>query len=405
MDATSIRIYSGSHGASCMYSLHSASAAQRTRYKSLLQVCGTLVIVAFHVRVPGARWGWIAVILFFALAGCNMAPAVDRSETWVAYGRSRLRRLAVHVAIIWCLVVLMALFGVGTPGAGWFLISSPIFLQNLTPPLFQYQFPEDWVFGPLWFVGALLQLQLILFAFRKALVRCPPLIVVGAVVVLGNAFRWITAVALGGNAAEVEERMGAVLYCLPLTHIEAITLGLLIGRGSLAGLGRHLPIVASLAIGASMLSAALSTPPSPIESLGLDLPLRSNYMHVWGYCALAFAAASLCSPHNPIAVRVESMAVAPWLDSALSKIDTLTYGAFVFHGAVMASTAQLVPWLRHNNVRPVSPILFLVTVAGAFLLARVTLAAIHASRGVLSQCSASMDRRQPQEKQPTSATS
>ena len=349
---------------------------------SLLQVCGALTVIAFHSGVRHVGWGWIAVVLFFALAGRNMAAAVDRTETVSGYIRPRVRRMAVPLAIVWGLVALMGVYGIETHGSAWFLISGPVFLQNLTLPFFRYQFPEDWVFAHLWFVGALLQLQLILLAFRKLLVKSPPLVVVGAVVILGTAFRWLTAVALGGSAGEVDERIGNVLYCLPLTHIEAITLGFLVGRGSLAGLGRHLTTVASVAIGAVLLSAALSVEKVPIEYLGLEFPFRANYMHLWGYLALGLVAASLCSPHNPVAVRVRSLAVPSWLDSGLARMGALTYGAYVFHGTVMVSTTNLHPWLTQLRLRPLGPIIFLVTVVGSFLMAEVARSAIHAIEGV-----------------------
>ncbi len=82
--------------------------------------------------------------------------------------------------------------------------------------------------------------------------------------------------------------------------------------------------------GLSLLNGTLSG--QPIESLGLDFPMHTNYMHVQGYILFAFVAASLSSPHNPIAVRVRSMAVQPRLDAALSRIASLTFGAYVFHG-------------------------------------------------------------------------
>ncbi len=340
------------------------------RYVSLLQIGGTLAVIAFHVGLPGSSAGWIAVILFFVLAGRNMARVADRTDSVFDYAASRIRRTAPELSIIWCLVALVSLSGLGTRGADWFLVSSPVFLQNLTLPLFEYQFPADWVFGPLWFVAALVQLQVIVYLFRRVLVARPPWVVVVTAVTLGTAFRWLAALALGGSASAVDARVGNILYCLPLTHIEAITLGFLVGRGSLAGLGRQLPAVATLTLALGLLNAALSG--QPLASFGLEFPFRTAYIHVWGYCLFAFAAASLCSPHNPIAVRVQSMALEPRLHSAISKVASLSYGAYAFHGLLLAVLTTPSEPFRQFGTRPVG---FLVVVVGSFLLAAAALSA------------------------------
>lgn len=357
------------------------SVTRHSRYVSLLQVCGTLAVMAFHMGVRGG-WLWTAVVLFFALAGVNMAGTVEGSATVSEYGRSRLTRMAMPLVVVWSLVALMALAGTGTRGAAWFLMSSPVFMQNFTLRFFEYQFPQDWIFGPLWFLGALMQLQLLVFACRKVLVRSRPWLVVGTVVILGTAFRWLTAISLEGSGREMDIRSGIILYCLPFTHIEAITLGFLVGRGALASLGRALPIVAILTIGTGLLSAILAMPHEPLDTLGFGFPLHANYRHVWGYGVLAFAAAALCSPANPVAVRVRSMTVPLWLESGLTRIASLTYGAYVFHGAVLASTAPLARWLTLHAVHPTRLIVFMVVVVGSFSLAMICLPRMRA----LSAC-------------------
>ena len=204
----------------------------------------------FHVGARGSSWGWISVILFFSLAGANMAGAIDRSESlflvWAIPSSthgvpSRTRVVPPR--------------GHGSERDGVERRSSvpvrfPLFLQNFTPILFDYAFPLDWVFGPLWFLSALMQLQLIVFASRRLLVRSPPLIVAGGAVVFGVIFRCLAAIVLGGSLAEIDGKTGEFLYNLPFTHIEWIMLGFLIGRGHLAGLGRNLPAVALVAASA-----------------------------------------------------------------------------------------------------------------------------------------------------------
>jgi hypothetical protein len=343
-------------------------------YISLLQVVGTLAIIAFHAGFRGTALGWTAVVLFFALAGFNMAGAARRSDTVFEYGYARVRRLGFPLAIVWTLVLLAALSRRDTAGGTWFLLTAPAFLQNLTLPLFHYQMPQDYSFAPLWFVGALLQLQLIVFALRKSLLKWRPWLVAGSVAIVGMALRAIAANVFGGSTGEVDARAGGILYCLPLCHIEAITLGFLVGNGRLAGLGRQLPVLAVVTIGAGLISAALSGERLPIASLGWSFPLQTNYMHLWGYALLACTAAALCSPDNPVAVRLRTMAVPAWLDVQLSGLASLTYGAYVYHGLVLTAPLNPYPWLEHRHVPFAGLIAFVVLVVASFSLAGLSIA-------------------------------
>ena len=366
---------------------NTANLAPRTRYFSLLQLCGTLAVMAFHTGVAHVSWGWMAVPLLIALAGRNMVPAVARSRFMLEYLRARVRRLAFPLAIVWCVVVAMILLGWDSRGAEWFVISSPMFLQNVTLLFFEYQFPTDWTFASLWFVGALLQLQLLLFAFRTVLVRLPPGVVIAGVVIVGVASRWLIAIFLGGTAYELDGRAGNLLYVLPLTHIESITLGFLVGCGAVVGLGRYLWIAAGLAVGGVVLGGAVSGGDFSLVSLGFDFPLRVNYQHVWGYSVLALVAASLCSLDNPVAAYVQRMAVPSWVDVGLSKAAVLSYGAYVFHGLVLASisTTNLTLWLTQHGFRQIGPLIFVPVVTGAFALAAAALSVMHATERCLAR--------------------
>src|SRR3954464_14953200 len=91
-----------------------ANAGGKDRYISVLQVVGTVAVIAFHVGARGSGAGWTAVVLFFALAGFNMAGAGRRSDTIREYGYSRFQRMIFPLAIAWGLVLVTALFGTGT---------------------------------------------------------------------------------------------------------------------------------------------------------------------------------------------------------------------------------------------------------------------------------------------------
>jgi hypothetical protein len=210
-----------------------------------------------------------------------------------------------------------------------------------------------------------------LFAFRKILIRNSPLAVLAAAMLVGVGLRWLTALAMGGGGGDIAYRAGDILYCLPVAHIEAVTLGVLVGRGSLVRLGRYLPLLVALTLGASLLNAWFSSPSFAFASLGLEFPFRTNLMYLWGYVLIAFVAAALCSPESFVAVQVQAMTLPQSWESFLSRLGSLTYGAYVFHGTIMASGINLGAWLKSHDVRFAGPMVFVCTVVEAFIAAQM----------------------------------
>jgi hypothetical protein len=94
-------------------------------------------------------------------------------------------------------------------------------------------------------------------------------------------------------------------------------------------------------------------------------------MYIWGYSLFALTAASLCSPYNPVALRVRSRSSHSWLDSNLTQLASLTYAAYVFHGPALAALESVAPWIKAHGLGPVGPIVFSLAVAGSFSLAQV----------------------------------
>jgi surface polysaccharide O-acyltransferase-like enzyme len=352
----------------------------RERYLSLLQVAGLIAIVTFHIGPPGTAFGWTAVELFFALAGFNMARGLERSESVTSVGSSRIRRMAPDLIFVWCVIAVMWVSGVRTAGTAWFLVSSPLFLQNFTLPFFHYS-PIDVVFGPLWFVGALLQVQLLLFVFRRVVVTARPIVVICGAIAVGMASRWLTAIAFGARGGALDPWLADALYCLPLSHIEPVVLGVLVGRGSLDGLGRRLGPLIALTTSAGMGIAALSRSEISFGSFGLQFPLHTSYSYVWMYSLLALVAAALCSPQNPVALWVRSLRVPHWADVSLSRLSELSFGAYVFHGAVLAGGLSLQPWLKARGIHPASPIVIVMTLVESLLLARLVMSVRSSSAG------------------------
>ncbi len=341
---------------------------QRSRYLSLLQIVGALGVVTVHVGVPYCRPFWFFLEVFFVMAGLNMAKALDGDQPLYAYAVSRVRRLGPEISAMWIATVVFVISGEGSPGMLWFIVTGPVFMQNLVVAFFRYTAPNDWVFGPLWFVGALLQLQLLLFVMRNVLVRAKPEVLVVACVAIGTLFRLLVAVLSGDDLHRLSASTASILYCLPLTHLEPVVLGLLIGRGALPRMGRLLPFFCVAALGLGAVNVALSGGELSRRSLGYPLMLQLNYAYVWGYSILALTAASLCSRNGRLALAVDALPLPGWADSIVFKLASLTYGAYVFHGLLLATgtNATLLAWPHAPESRL---LLFAVTVAQSFLIA------------------------------------
>jgi len=345
--------------------------AHRPGYLNLLQIGGACSIVAFHIGIPFSHAGWIAVELFFVIAGFNMVAACDRNEPIAVYAWSRMRRLFPELCMVWCVVVLFVIIGSGTAGMLWFVGTAPFFFQNLTLPFFEYSPPRDWVFAPLWFVGALIQLQLLLFASKRWWSRAKPSSVIMIAVCVGLSSRLLFTLFFGDDPRTLSPSRANALYCLPVSHIEAIVLGLLMGRGALPVIGRCLPLFGALAIVLGMVSVLLSQGLVSPRSLGFEFPLRLNYIHIWGYSILAFAVASLCAENGPFAVATGRMKRPLWLDKGLARLASLTCGVYLFHGIVMATGINGSGWLKQEHAPVLRLLLFAITIIEAFLLAWV----------------------------------
>jgi hypothetical protein len=105
------------------------------------------------------------------------------------------------------------------------------------------------------------------------------------------------------------------------------------------------------------------------RSVGFDFPLRLNYIHVWGYTVLAFAAASLCAKSGPLAVAIERIKRPLQLDKGLARLASLTCGVYLFHGIIMATGVNGSAWLSRDHAPVLRLLLFVITMMGSFLLA------------------------------------
>jgi hypothetical protein len=357
-----------------------------------LRITGALAIVANHVGVAHANVAWILLDVFFVVAGMNMARALESDQSIASYGLSRIKRLGPEMLAVWCIALAFLLLGRGTSGMSWFVATGPVFAQNLAHPFFAYTAPQDWVFTPLWFIAALMQLQLLLFSMRGVLVRTRPWIVLVAAVGIGLLFRTLYTMLLAQSPASPAVRDALLLYIQPLTHLEAIVLGVLIGRGGLPLIGRLLPIFCVLAIGLVAVNFAHS--PGGVRAAigtaaGLDFeyPLRLHYSHIWGYSVIAFAAASLASRNGRLADAIEKLPLPASVDKAVLTMASLTYGAYVFHGTLMATGVNAASILARLHA-PGLLLLFTITALEAFLLAWLFQKAVVGIKGLTNTAGA-----------------
>lgn len=312
-----------------------APARRHSRWQQVLQIAGAIAIVAFHVQAPFSQMGWAAVEVFFVMAGMNMASSLNRDLSVAAYARQRFVRLLPELTVVWLATLAFVIAGRGSAGMAWFLGSAPFQLQNLTPLFFKYDLPRDAVFGPLWFLGTLFQLQVIVFALRKVVSSARPLWIIAGALCVGVSARLIFAL-WKGHALELDGSNAGVLYCMPFCHLEAMILGVLLGRGAWPRFGRILPWGIAIAVAVGLLNVWLPGGKG-LGTLGFEFPPRIHGSHLWAYPLLAFASAILCAKDGMLAEFVEGIRIPGWIERGLANLAPLTYGVYCFHGLVIAT--------------------------------------------------------------------
>jgi hypothetical protein len=158
--------------------------------------------------------------------------------------------------------------------------------------------------------------------------------------------------------------------------VEALILGLLIGRRALSQIGRLLPLSCVLAISLAAINMAHSPGEvreaiKPALGLNFSYPLRLHYAHIWGYSVIAFAAASLASPTGRLAVATEKLPLPGWTDNVFVALASLTYGVYAFHCLFLASNLNARTLLARPHAPGLRLLLFAITAVEAFLLAWV----------------------------------
>jgi peptidoglycan/LPS O-acetylase OafA/YrhL len=300
------------------------------RYVHILSIIGTIAVIGFHCRLPIFEAGWLAVVIFFALAGARMTSAINRDENTVAYGKRRVKRLAPEFLCVYGIALALVVLS-PTDGLRLFALTGPLNMHNWSRVFFEFD-NKDWLFIPLWFVGALIQLQLLAIAARQYLRRLSDIALFSGAVAIGVSTRWLTVSLAGVEHGHIPFEVADALYWTPFAHVESIVAGYIIGRGKGKAFGMWMPVaIALVAIGGGI-NIALH-PSLSVNSLGYALGLSYNYAYLWAYPVLAIGAASLIAPDNILQGAMGRLPLPRSVDKLLEILAELTYGVYVFHGA------------------------------------------------------------------------
>jgi hypothetical protein len=351
-------------------SAESRTGVPRLRHITLLQLFAILTVIAAHVQVRGTHYGGMAIELYFVIAGFNMATSLERYNNVGSYTLARMRRLAPEVGVIWCVSLICVAAGLHNRGLILFLFSAPLFLQNFIEPFFGISPSVNWVFLlSLWFVAAILQLQAVLFAFRRYLIHGNMVVILGVSLTFTLLCQILTAEMLGDLHKDIDGMVADTIYRMPFSHLTAMIMGVMLRLGRLQGINRYSVIIVSTMLGAGMINMHAMHGYLPISSLGYPVGMMFNYQYLWGYPLLAVAAASVCASDGWLAATLAKLRMPAGLEKWLDSSASLGYGAYVFHGLILSAVhvgLQFYGWALGELERFV---LFLLIAVGAFFSA------------------------------------
>ena len=319
----------------------------RCRYHALLQILGFLAVVAFHSELPGMDHGWVAVELFFALAGYNMARMLQARSSFKDYLVARYRRLSPPLLLLVPAVALLIVLG--SKSALTFVVAAPLQLHNLLRVTMLDSRETDMAWLPSWFLASLFQLQLLMFLVRGVLTHAHVLVVLASAAGLGLSFRLGLGALLQGADGVITFAEADALYWAPITHVEAIVGGVQVGLGRMwIPRGRFRTALVVLAGLAVIAAVALALP--LVSSEGPTFPLGQVGVneHVWGYLALAAAAIVLIDKRHFLARWVLSWKLAPRVDATIEALSRLTFLGYVLHGCVLAVLTRALQKSAHG---------------------------------------------------------
>jgi acyltransferase-like protein len=305
---------------------------KRSRFLNLLQIGGVLLIIAAHTGVRGTGFATLALETFFVIAGLNMARYIDRHNTLGSFVWSRVRRLAPEISVVWCIALIVFFAGLRGVGMEAFLITTPLFLENFAEPYLRPVAGINFVFlAALWFVAALLQLQVIVFLMRKAFTRFRPLHLLLAVMSFELVFRAFVAEFHGGVTRDLAYESSDSIYRMAITHGSPFIFGFMMGRGLLPKIGRWFPLFAAITAVMGVLNYLFAPSHSfGIGTWGYPVGMPFNFQYLWGYPLVALLCTSFCAPGGLIASVIERVGIRQSLDHLANRLSRLTMESICF---------------------------------------------------------------------------
>jgi len=302
----------------------------RNRYHSLLQVAGTISVIVFHSGMRAAQGGWIAVEVFFALAGYNMFRSSRIETGWVRFLASRYRRFIGPVLLV-TPVVGYLVFVYGLQSATGFLYLAPVMLQNTLPLAGTNWRGGDVAWIPLWFLAALFQLQILVFFARRALSSRGALTTVIGIIIVGLASRFLLWTCFTQGSSFLSPSEAARVFWSPFAHIEAFCLGALVAlRRTEAGRLWGPLVLITAAAGAAQIIIFGSDP----WTFGYPAGMPGSMQFLWGYTILGLVAASLVDPANRAAILINALKIPSRVDSCLNSLSQVSIYAYAIHGSI-----------------------------------------------------------------------
>jgi hypothetical protein len=309
----------------------------RLLHISLLQIYGTLCVLGYHCHIRGVAFSGV-IELFFVIAGFNMAASMERYDNVRSFVLGRVRRLLPEVGVIWYASLICFIVGCQRWENGLFLSSAPFFLQNYIESFFDTSMSINYLFlFPMWFVAALMQLQVLVFIFRRHLLFANVGVVLGVSLTLTGLAQALTAMVLGGLYRNLDYMTADLIYRLPFTHLTAMIIGIMLGLGRLKGFTSYFPAIAFLWLGAGLINMHAMNSILPLSSFGYPALMSFNYQYLWGYPLSALFMASFVARSNWFEVTLSKIKMPVGLEKWLHQLALLTYATYVFHGLTLTA--------------------------------------------------------------------
>jgi len=320
----------------------------RDHWVSLVQVICCVLVIGAHSGVPGMLTVWVVVEFFFVIAAMHMVSALERRPALGDYAAKRVMRMMPDYAIVWLAVAAVMLVR-PTHNGHVFLVSGALFLNNWQVPAAPRPL-SDLMWAPLWFIGSLIQLQILAYLvwpwFRR--LNAATGIIVCLLAGLVSRALYIAAATHQLLPGTIDQSIGFGLYCSPLSHIEAMGLGLLIGNRKIAFAGWRWTLVP---IGVFLFGlgfcAAMHLPKS---TLGFPITLSEYGQYLWGYPLVALSAAVLVAPAGVVSRAMNRRITSPELIRPITTAAGLSFSIYVLHASVVCALLLLLP--EHLGVWP-----------------------------------------------------